>query len=102
MEINNNGFALKGHKVGNDYYIFENEAGNYNVYQDLHEINEGTTVLEIKEILPHLKQISDEEVIIQYRNEPVFLLLHNINIQEMNIFRLSLENEIIIRKKNVD
>ena len=101
MKINNNGFALKGHKVGNDYYILENEGGNYNIYQDFHELNQYTTALEIKEILPHLKQISDEYVIIQYRNEPVFLLLHNRNIQEMNIFRLSLENETIIQKKNV-
>lgn len=88
----------KGYKNGNCYYIIQHENENYNVYQIFHELNKDATVQDIKSILPFFKYLPDDEVIVSVPNEhfPALLLLHDVDIYEMNRFRVTLDEEQII------
>ncbi|MBU4642312.1 hypothetical protein [Bacillus toyonensis] len=98
MKIIQSEFMVKGYRDGNCYYIIKNENENYNVYQILHELNKDTTVKDIKSISPSFKNLPDVEVIVSIPNEhfKAFLLLHDVDIREMNRFRITLDDEQII------
>lgn len=98
MKIIKTDFMVKGHKNGNTHYIVKNEEGNYNVYQLFCDTNKDTTVKSIKKILPSLKNLRDEQIIVSFPNEQqkAFLLLHNVDIYEMNGFRITLKDENIL------
>ncbi|MDA2639085.1 hypothetical protein PDQ79_32330 [Bacillus cereus] len=89
---------VKGYKDGNCYFITKNENENFNVYQLFCDVNKDMKVKDIKNVLPSLKFLSDVEVIVSIPNEhfKAFLLLHDIDIQEMNVFSIRLDDEQII------
>lgn len=95
MDVKEFDFVVKGTKNGNRYFIVKIENGNYNVYQQLDESNTDTDVKQIKSILPYLNSLPDEDIIVLLPNETAkaFLLLHNIDILEMNKFRITLNVE---------
>lgn len=98
MKVIQSEFIVKGYKRGNCYYIMKNEKGNFNIYQLFCEVNNDVKVKDIKKILPSLKLLSDDEIIVSIPNEhfKAFLLLNDVDIVEMNRFRTTLNDEQII------
>lgn len=88
-------FIIKGFKHGNYYYICKEQKSRYNVYQLFCRTNKDMNAKDIKKVLPSLRFVPDNEMIVSIANEKenAFLLFHNIDIQEMINFRKTLENE---------
>lgn len=96
-EIQSN-FIVKGYKNGNCYYIVKTGEGVYNVYQQT-DPEENFTVKDYKAVIPSLKSLLDEEFIVSLPIEDctAFLMLHHIDMQRMNLFRIGLkEGEILV------
>ncbi len=55
-------------------------------------------VKDIKKIIPSLKHLPDVEIIVSFPNEKfeAFLLLHDIDVKNMNVFRIGLKNKQIL------
>ncbi|MCR6790389.1 hypothetical protein [Bacillus thuringiensis] len=98
MKVIQSKFMIKGYKDGNCYFIIKNENENFNVYQLFCHLNKDMTVKNIKRILPSFKFLPDDEIIVSIPDEDfkAFLLLHDVDIREMNVFRLKLEDKQII------
>ncbi|EJR28892.1 hypothetical protein [Bacillus mycoides] len=100
MKVIKSEFIVKGYKDGNCYFITKNENENFNVYQLFCDVNKDMTVKDIKNVLPYLKILPDVEVIVSIPipngDVKAFLLLHNVDIQKMNMFRIRLDDEQII------
>ncbi|QDY46973.1 hypothetical protein HF394_19675 (plasmid) [Planococcus glaciei] len=95
-EIQSN-FIVKGYKNGNCYYIVKTDDVAYNVYQQT-DPDENFTVKDYKSVLPSLKSLPDEEMIVSMPKEDctAFLMLNHIDIQKMNLFRIGLKEEEIL------
>ncbi|MGR5864531.1 hypothetical protein ACT7DZ_13265 [Bacillus cereus] len=95
MKVIQSEFIVKGYKDGNCYFITKNENENFNVYQLFCDVNKDMKVKDIKNVLPPLKYLPDVEVIVSIPNEhfKAFLLLHDVDIQKMNVFRIRLDDE---------
>lgn len=93
-------FIVKGRRDTNEYYITKNEDNSYNIYQIFHKMNKDKTAKDIKKyIIPHLKHLPDEEVVVSFANEPYhsFLLDYHVDIIKMNRFRIHLDSEEILK-----
>lgn len=93
-------FIVKGRRDTNEYYITKNEDKSYNIYQIFHESNKDIPAKDVKKyVIPNLKHLPDEEVVVSFANEPYnsFLLHYHVNIKEMNLFRILLDNETILK-----
>lgn len=94
-------FIVKGYKDTNEFYIVQsnNNKERFFVYQMMGETNSNMEVKTIKNIIPVLKDYSDEEIIVTFPAEeyPSFLFMPNIDIYEMNKFRIYLDKEEIIK-----
>ena len=93
-------FIVKGRWDTNEYYITKNEDKSYNIYQVFHKLNKDKTAKDVKRyVIPNLKHLPDEEVVVSFANEPYnsFLLHYHVNINEMNLFRIRLDSETILK-----
>jgi len=98
LKIIQSEFMVKGYSVGNTYYILKNKTGTYNIYQVFCELNKDASVSKIRSFSPSFKSLPDDEIIVSILNEKynAFLLMHEIDIYQMNIFRIGLESEEIL------
>ncbi|WP_242295979.1 hypothetical protein [Bacillus cereus group sp. BfR-BA-01427] len=62
------------------------------------DVNKDVKVKDIKKIIPALKHLPDVEIIVSFPNEnfEAFLLLHDIDVKNMNVFRIGLKNKQIL------
>lgn len=94
-------FIVKGYKDTNEFYIIQavNNKERFFIYQMMGETNSDIEVETIKNIIPSLKDYSDEEIIVTFPAEeyPSFLFMPNIDIYEMNKFRIYLDKEEILK-----
>lgn len=90
-------FIVKGYKNGNCYYIVKTGEDTYNIYQQT-DPEENFTHKDYKVIMPSLKSLPDEEIIVSMALEDctAFLMLHQIDIRRMNLFRIDLREEEIL------
>lgn len=90
-------FIVRGYQNGNCYYIVKTGEGTYNVYQQT-DPEENFTMKDYKAVLPSLKSLPDEEIIVSLPIEEctAFLVLHQIDMRRMNLFRIGLKEEEIL------
>ncbi|MEB9429729.1 hypothetical protein P4I83_32340 [Bacillus cereus] len=98
MKVIQSEILVKGYRNGNCYIIIKNENDNFNVYQLFCDVNKDVKVKDIKKIIPSLKHLPDVEIIVSFTNEKfeAFLLLHDIDVKNMNVFRIGLKNKQIL------
>lgn len=98
MKVMSSDFIVRGYKNGNTYYIVKNIHGRFDVYQLQCDVNAMIPLSGIRQVFPEFNELPDRDIIVQVPDEVynAFLLLHDVSMIKMNLFRLSLEDEEIL------